>query len=140
MQSSIGSAASPTVAGMEITGFDHIVLSCHNVSEVVAFYRDVLGFRVGEERPGKWAIWFGTQKISLQDEANKPPMAARTLPGTGNFCVLADTPVAEVAEELRAAGVEILTGPTEKVGATGPILSVYFRDPEGNLVEISNPL
>jgi catechol 2,3-dioxygenase-like lactoylglutathione lyase family enzyme len=125
---------------MRISGFDHIVLSCHDVPGVVAFYRDVLGCRVGEERPGKWAIWFGTHKISLQDEANKPPMAIHTLPGTGNFCVLADTPVAEVASELEAAGVEILTGPAEKVGATGPILSVYFRDPEGNLVEICNPL
>ena len=125
---------------MEITGFDHIVLSCHDVPKTVAFYRDVLDCRVGEERPGKWAIWFGTHKISLQDEANKPPMAVHTLPGTGNFCVLADTPVADVAEQLRAHDVEILTGPTEKVGATGPIMSVYFRDPEGNLVEICNPI
>ena len=140
MQRAFAQTGTPTVGGMEITGFDHIVLSCNDVPAVVDFYRDVLGCRVGEERPGKWAIWFGTNKISLQDEANKPPMAIHTLPGTGNFCVLADTPVAEVAEELRAAGVEILTGPTEKVGATGPILSVYFRDPEGNLVEICNPL
>lgn len=125
---------------MEIAGFDHIVLSCHDVSAVVEFYRDVLDCRVGEERAGKWAIWFGTNKISLQDEANKPPMAIDTLPGTGNFCVLSDTPVDEVAEQLRSRGVEILTGPTEKVGAMGPIMSVYFRDPEGNLVEIANPI
>lgn len=125
---------------MQITGFDHIVLSCHDVAATVAFYRDVLDCRVGEERPGKWAIWFGTHKISLQDEAAKPPMAIHTLPGTGNFCVLADTPVDEVATRLRSHGVEILTGPTEKVGATGPIMSVYFREPEGNLVEICNPI
>lgn len=123
---------------MEITGFDHVVLSCLDVPATVAFYRDVLGCRVGEERPGKWAIWFGGHKISLQNEANKPPMALHTLPGTGNFCVLADTPADQVADELRAAGVEIIMGPAEKQGAIGPIMSVYFRDPEGNLVEISN--
>ena len=106
----------------------------------MAFYRDVLGCSVGEERPGKWAIWFGSNKISLQDEAKKPDMAIATLPGTGNFCVLADAPVAEVAEHLVSHGVEILTGPVPKDGATGPIMSIYFRDPEGNLVEIANPI
>ena len=124
---------------MEITGFDHIVLSCHSVADVVAFYRDVLQLQVGEERPGKWAIWFGSNKISLQDEANKPPLAAGTLPGTGNFCVLSDIAVAEIAEMLRSRGVEILAE-GERLGATGPIQSVYFRDPEGNLVEIANLL
>jgi len=124
---------------MDITGFDHIVLSCHSVPDTIAFYRDVLGLRTGEERPGKWAIWFGDNKISLQDEANKPPMAIKTLPGTGNFCVLTETPVDEITEELVAAGVEILAR-GERQGAIGTIDSVYFRDPEGNLVEISNRL
>ena len=124
---------------MDITGFDHIVLSCHSVPDTVAFYRDVLGLRTGEERPGKWAIWFGDNKISLQDEANKPPMAIDTLPGTGNFCVLTPTPVDSIREQLEAAGVEILAR-GERQGAIGPIDSVYFRDPEGNLVEIANQL
>lgn len=124
---------------MHILGFDHIVLSCHSVSDTIAFYRDVLGLRTGEERPGKWAIWFGDNKISLQDEANKPPLAMGTLPGTGNFCVLTETPVDEIADELEAAGVEILAR-GHRQGAIGTIDSVYFRDPEGNLVEISNRL
>ena len=122
---------------MEIVGFDHIVLTCSSVAEVVAFYRDVLGLEAGEERPGKWAIWFGANKISLQDDAAKPELAAATLPGTGNFCLLAAADVAEVAERLRNHGVEILDE-GEKLGATGPIQSIYFRDPEGNLVEIAN--
>ncbi|WP_049641593.1 VOC family protein [Candidatus Rhodobacter oscarellae] len=125
---------------MQITGFDHIVLSCHDVPAMVAFYRDALAMRVGEERPGKWSIWFGPHKISLQDEATKPALAVATLPGTGNFCVLTETPVAEVADRLRAQGVEILDGPGQREGATGPIMSVYFRDPEGNLIEVSNPI
>lgn len=124
---------------MNITAFDHIVISCHSVADTVAFYRDVLGLRTGEERPGKWAIWFGDNKISLQDEANKPPMAINTLPGTANFCVVTETPVDEIAEELTSAGVEILAR-GERQGAVGTIDSVYFRDPEGNLVEISNRL
>ena len=124
---------------MEIIGFDHIVLSCRSVTDTVAFYGDVLGLEVGEERPGKWAIWFGSNKISLQDEANKPALAAMTKPGTGNFCLLAESDVAEVASRVRAAGVEILDE-GERIGATGPIRSIYFHDPEGNLVEIANPL
>lgn len=122
---------------MDITGFDHIVLSCHSVPDTVAFYRDVLGLQVGEERTGKWAIWFGENKISLQDEADKPELAKATLPGTGNFCLLAETDVGDIAAELQAAGVAILAQ-GERLGATGPIQSVYFRDPEGNLVEIAN--
>ncbi|MCB1343077.1 MAG: VOC family protein [Pseudooceanicola sp.] len=124
---------------MEITGFDHIVLSCRDVAGMVRFYGAVLGCRTGEERPGKWAIWFGAHKISLQDEAAKPALAAGTLPGTGNFCVLSAWPVAEVARRLESAGVGILDR-GEKSGAMGPIDSVYFHDPEGNLVEIANRL
>jgi len=107
------------------------------VSDTVAFYGDVLGLEVGQERPGKWAIWFGTNKISLQDQADKPALAAATLPGTANFCLLAETDVSEIARRLQAHDVPILdTGP--RIGATGPINSVYFHDPEGNLVEIAN--
>ena len=107
--------------------------------DVVDFYRDVLGLEVGEERPGKWAIWFGHHKISLQDEATKPELAAATTPGSGNFCLLAETPVAELAHHLEEAGVEIIDS-GERIGATGPIDSIYFRDPEGNLVEIANQM
>lgn len=121
---------------MKITGFDHIVLSCHNVSAMVDFYSDVLGMRTGEERPGKFAIWFGSCKISLQDEAHKPNLARATTPGSGNFCVLTNLDIADVAQTLKAKDVAILAqGPRD--GATGPIQSVYFNDPEGNLVEIA---
>ncbi len=124
---------------MRITGFDHIVLSCRDVAATVAFYRDVLGLRAVEERPGKWSLHFGAHKISLQDEAARPALAVNTLPGTGNFCVLAETPVEEIAARLDAAGVEVLSAPARRDGALGPIRSVHFRDPDGNLVEIANP-
>ena len=124
---------------MSYIGFDHIVLSCHDLPAMLDFYRDVLGARVGEERPGKWAIWFGPHKISLQNEASKPALSEATTPGSGNFCVLTETPVAEMAKKIRLSGVYILeTG--ERLGAQGPINSIYFRDPEGNLVEIANQL
>ncbi len=122
-----------------ISGFDHIVLSCTSVPDIVSFYGEVLGLQTGEERPGKWAIWFGRNKISLQDENDKPELASGTHPGTANFCLLAETEVSEIAEHLRDRGVEVLaTGPRQ--GATGTIDSIYFRDPDGNLVEIANSL
>ena len=124
---------------MDIIGFDHIVISCHSVSTITDFYGGVLGFEVGEERPGKWAVWFGQNKISLQDQANKPPLASGTLPGTGNFCLLSATDVDTIAGQLRTKGVDILAE-GERLGATGPIRSIYFRDPEGNLLEIANPI
>lgn len=123
---------------MTITGFDHIVLSCGDVSRTVAFYRDHLGLDACEERPGKWALFFGEAKISLQDEAAKPELAAATLPGTGNFCLVSDASVESLRDRLEAAGIPILDGPGWKQGAVGRIWSIYFRDPDGNLVEVAN--
>jgi len=83
---------------------------------------------------------FRSSKISLHKAGEAPAIAAGTVPGSGNFCILAKTPLDDVAERLREAGVEIVAGPGERVGATGPIWSVYCNDPDGNLVEISNPM
>jgi catechol 2,3-dioxygenase-like lactoylglutathione lyase family enzyme len=93
-----------------------------------------------EERPGKWSLHFGRNKISLQDAAASPDLVLRTVPGSGNFCLLTDTPLDVVVLHLKRQGIEIVDGPGERVGATGKILSVYFRDPDGNLVEVSNQL
>jgi catechol 2,3-dioxygenase-like lactoylglutathione lyase family enzyme len=91
-----------------------------------------------QERPGKWSLHFGANKISLQDAVASPEIARDTIPGAGNFCLLTDTPVDQHAAVLRDRGVEITAGPGECDGATGRILSVYLRDPDGNLVEVSN--
>ena len=123
---------------MKVTGFDHIVLCVADVDRAIAFYEKVLGMQPREERPGKWALHFGSNKISLQDAKSVPDIARATVPGSGNFCVLTDEPVERVAVALRGLGIDIIAGPDERVGATGKILSVYFRDPDGNLVEISN--
>jgi catechol 2,3-dioxygenase-like lactoylglutathione lyase family enzyme len=119
---------------------DHIVLCVNDVVATRRFYERALNLESREERPGKWALHFGAHKISLQDAATAPSLARATVPGSGNFCLLTDTPLEEVVRHLERQGVEIIEGPGERIGATGRILSVYFRDPDGNLVEVSNLL
>ena len=125
---------------IEVRALDHIVLCVRDVDAARSFYEHLLGMEAREDRPGKWSLHFGAQKISLQDAERAPSIARETVPGSGNFCLLTDTPIAEVVDALARAGVEIVDGPGERAGATGQILSVYFRDPEGNLVEVSNAL
>ena len=125
---------------MKVRALDHIVLCVADVARSCRFYADLLGMEPREERPGKWSLHFGDHKISLQDARTAPSIARDTVPGSGNFCLLTDTPVAEAAALLAATGVEIVDGPGERAGAAGPILSIYFRDPDGNLVEVSNAL
>ncbi len=123
---------------MKILGFDHIVLCVNDVAATRRFYETVLGMESREERPGKWSLHFGPHKISLQDAASAPVLAQNTIPGSGNFCLLAEMPMPQMVEVLKRNGVAILEGPAERIGATGTIWSVYFRDPDGNLVEVSN--
>jgi len=125
---------------VRVTALDHIVLCVADVSRTIAFYQRVLGMQPREERPGKWSLHFGSNKISLQDARMAPSIARDTVPGSGNFCVLTEEPVARFADELRRLGIEVVDGPGERDGATGKILSVYFKDPDGNLVEVSNRL
>ena len=126
--------------GMNIYGFDHIVLCVRSVEATLAFYQRVLGLEAREERAGKWSLHFGSNKISVQDASTLPSLAERTVPGSGNFCVLTELPIEEVVARLRAHDVEIVEGPAEKAGAVGKLMSVYFRDPDANLVEVSNRL
>ena len=123
---------------MKVTFLDHIVLVVADVARTCAFYEKALGMRAVEHRPGQWALQFGPHKISLQQVGSVPPIARRTTAGTGNFCVLTDVPIGEVAEHLAKADVTVIDGPVERVGAAGVLRSVYFYDPDGNLVEISN--
>ncbi|MFI0846648.1 VOC family protein [Mesorhizobium sp. IMUNJ 23232] len=125
---------------ISMLSLDHIVLCVNDVPTTIAFYRRVLGMRAGEERPGKWSLHFGSNKISLQDAKASPSIAAATVPGSGNFCLLTDVSIAEFVAHLKRENVPIMDGPAERHGAVGPILSVYFNDPDGNLVEVSNRL
>lgn len=125
---------------MNITGFDHIVLCVRDVGATLAFYQNVLGMSAREERPGKWSLHFGSCKISLQDARTAPALARKTVPGSGNFCLVTETPIEDVVGVLRDHGIAIVEGPAEKLGAVGTLMSVYFRDPDDNLVEVSNRL
>ncbi len=125
---------------MQVTGIDHLVLCVANVDRTLAFYRDALGMQPREERPGKWSLHFGRNKISLQDARFAPDIARATVPGSGNFCVVTNEPVEAIASALGQLGVDVFLGPVERDGAVGKLLSVYFRDPDGNLVELSNRL
>ncbi|HET9638631.1 MAG TPA: VOC family protein [Allosphingosinicella sp.] len=121
-----------------VHSLDHIVLCVRDVGVTRRFYGELLGMEACEERPGKFSLHFGEQKISLQDASAAPAIARDTVPGSGNFCLLTDLPISAVVAELTRAGIAIVDGPGERSGATGPILSVYFNDPDGNLVEVSN--
>jgi catechol 2,3-dioxygenase-like lactoylglutathione lyase family enzyme len=125
------------MSGFRVSGFDHIVLCVRDVAVTRAFYVRVLGMTAREERPGKYSLQFGAHKISLQDAATSPSIARDTVPGSGNFCLLSDTPVAEWRTHLEAQGVAIIDAGLRD-GATGTIDSLYFHDPDGNLVEVSN--
>jgi len=125
------------MSGFRVSGFDHIVLCVRDVAATRAFYERVLGMTSREERPGKYSLQFGANKISLQDAANSPGIARDTVPGSGNFCLLSDAPVTEWRTHLESQGVAIIDAGLRD-GATGTIDSLYFHDPDGNLVEVSN--
>ena len=121
---------------MTPTGIDHVVLVVRDLDGTLAFYRDVLGMAPREERPGKWSLDFAGGKISVQQSGQEPKIAANCTPGSANFCLLTSDDIAAFADDLRARGIEVLTGPSVKDGAAGAINSVHFRDPDGNLVEV----
>ena len=123
-----------------LTCLDHIVLCVADVEATKLWYERVLGMESREERPGKWSLHFGNHKISLQDAGSAPDIAKDTVPGSGNFCILTDDPIENVVMHMEAQGVDIRIGPAEREGAAGKIMSVYFNDPDGNLVEVSIPI
>ncbi len=125
---------------MKMRSLDHIVLCVKDVAATRRFYENILHMEARQERPGKWSLHFGANKISLQDASLSPDIARQTIPGSGNFCLLTDTPLDTVIRHLKRHDIDIVDGPGERAGATGKILSVYFNDPDGNLVEVSNRL
>lgn len=124
---------------MKVHSLDHLVLTVANIAATEEFYTRALGMEVVVSQEGRHALKFGGQKINLHERGHEfEPKAARPTPGSGDLCFLTETPVAEFAAHLRASGVEIIEGPVERDGAQGKLRSVYCRDPDLNLVEISN--
>ena len=118
------------------------MLTVADIEATTQFYERVLGFEReffrGPEGQPRHALLFGRQKINLQDRATETPTKARvpTL-GAGDFCLIAAVPLDDMIAHLKKEAVEIEAGPVQRRGALGPIRSVYFRDPDGNLVEVA---
>ena len=124
---------------MQIERIDHLVLTVRDIDATCEFYSRVLGMQVVAFGAGRKALAFGMQKFNLHQAGREfEPKADRPTPGSADLCLIAGVPLGEVISHLRACGVPILEGPVERTGATGPIQSVYFRDPDLNLIEVSN--
>jgi catechol 2,3-dioxygenase-like lactoylglutathione lyase family enzyme len=124
---------------MNIARLDHLVLTVADVERSCAFYTRVLGMEVVRFGEGRTALRFGEQKINLHQADAIPGLVAdKPTPGSGDLCFVTEVPLPEVVAHLRGCGVTVIAGPGPRAGAIGTIQSVYIRDPDQNLVEISN--
>jgi len=121
-----------------IDHLDHIVLTTAHTEQCIDFYTRALGMKFERFGEGRMALKFGGQKINLHEKGKEfEPRAALAAPGTLDICFIAAVRLEDVIARLAACNVPIIEGPVMKTGAQGPIRSVYVRDPDGNLVEIS---
>ena len=124
---------------LAVDHLDHLVLTVRDIDATCRFYTDALGMRVVRFGQGRVAVHFGSQKINIHPVGGPATLvAAVPTPGSGDLCFLTDVPVARWVEHVTALGVEVIAMPSRRVGAQGPIESIYFRDPDGNLIEVSN--
>jgi catechol 2,3-dioxygenase-like lactoylglutathione lyase family enzyme len=124
---------------MQIDRIDHIVLTVFDLQRTCDFYSNVLGMKVVTFGEGRTALSFGRQKLNIHVFGKEfEPKALKPSPGSIDLCFVTETPLGEVEAHVRAQGVKIVQGPVPKTGATGAMSSIYVRDPDGNLVEISN--
>lgn len=128
-----------TKAGVRLDRLDHLVLTVHDIDETCTFYETVLGMTRGSFGEGRVALHFGRHKINLHPYPSPIDLkAAVPVPGSADLCFVTETPVDEVVAHLEARGVHIVRGPGPQSGAEGAMTSVYFRDPDDNLIEVSN--
>ena len=121
-----------------IDHIDHIVLTTRDLAGCIRFYTEVLGMKLERFSENRLALKFGAQKINLHEWGKEfTPRAHVAAPGTLDLCFIASIPLENVIASLKKSQVAILEGPVAKTGATGKIRSVYVRDPDLNLVEIS---
>ena len=124
-----------------VASLDHLVLTVADIPATVGFYTEVLGMQIEEFHPAdgstRTALTFGRQKINLHP-ADRPfePKALHPVPGSADLCFLTDQSADEWTDHLAQLGIPIEEGPVTRTGATGPILSIYVRDPDQNLIEI----
>lgn len=126
----------------KLNSLDHFVLTVASIDRTVSFYADALGmtaiqFKVANGST-RWALEFGQQKINLHQAGREfDPKAASPKPGSADLCFLTDEPLEAWKIHLRAQDVAIVEGPVPRTGARFPILSIYIRDPDGNLIEVA---
>jgi catechol 2,3-dioxygenase-like lactoylglutathione lyase family enzyme len=126
---------------MRVNHLDHLVLTVKDIEASVLFYTRVLGMRETTFGGGRKALVFGSSKINLHQVGHEfEPKAALPTPGSADICLIVDDDLDSVQAQLAAAGVPVEVGPVEQTGAVGEMMSVYIRDPDQNLVELSNYL
>jgi catechol 2,3-dioxygenase-like lactoylglutathione lyase family enzyme len=124
---------------MKIDRIDHIVLTAHDVDRTIEFYSRVMGMEPITFAGGRRGLAFGRQKINLHQSGREyEPKALKPAPGALDLCFITEAPLDDVITRLKENGIVIVDGPVPKTGALGPMMSVYFRDPDGNLIEVSN--
>lgn len=128
----------------KLTGLDHLVLTVWSIDRSVAFYTDVLGMQAEvfhpEDGSTRTALKFGQQKINLHQAGREfEPKAKAPGPGSADLCFLTDADLGDWIADLASKDLPIEDGPVARTGATGPLMSIYIRDPDGNLIEISTP-
>ncbi|TMC58789.1 MAG: VOC family protein [Chloroflexi bacterium] len=124
---------------MRVTAIDHVVLTVRDIDRTVAFYERALGMRAVTFAEGRRALAFADAKLNLHQAGREfQPNARVATPGAIDLCFRTDIPLDDVIGHLRREGIAIELGPVPKTGARGPLRSVYFRDPDGNLIEVAN--
>lgn len=124
---------------MHVNGLDHLVLTVADIERTCDFYVRVLGMEAMTFGAGRRALRFGSQKLNLHRRgAEVQPASRRPTPGSADLCFITPIPLESVVRHLESQHVDIIKGPVPRNGALGPIQSVYFRDPDGNLLEVSN--
>ena len=125
--------------GVEINRLDHLVLTVKDVEATCSFYSQALGMEVVPFGNDRKALVFGSQKINLHQRGKEfEPKAHRPTSGSEDLCFITNTPLSQVTQHLHSCGIVIEEGPVERTGATGVIVSLYIRDPDLNLLEVSN--
>ena len=128
-------------SSMQIDSLDHLVLTVRDIEATCDFYVRILGMTVVIFGEGRTSLRFGRQKINLHQAGREfEPKARHPTPGSADLCFITSVPLPQVIEHLESCKTEIVVGPVKRIGATGPLRSVYIYDPDGNLLEISNTL
>jgi len=124
---------------IKINHLDHLVLTVKDINKTVEFYTQILGMKKEIFKGSRIALKYGNQKINLHELGNEfEPKAYNVKEGSADLCFIVDTKIEDVKEFLELKGIEIIEGIVPRTGAIGNIKSIYIRDPDMNLVELSN--